>query len=91
MRITITKTVAMIIVYNSGELVKLTHIRPSVPPQFYANPEEDEGYGPVPPEPAEDNLAPTENSVNGHWDKRLNTFHKLMFIKAFKEEMVGGV
>ncbi|GFR70594.1 dynein heavy chain 6, axonemal-like [Elysia marginata] len=54
---------------------------------YYANAEEDESYGPGPPEPSEDNLAPSENSVNGHWDKRLNTFHKLMFIKAFKEEM----
>ncbi|XP_012945211.2 dynein heavy chain 6, axonemal [Aplysia californica] len=53
---------------------------------FHANPEEDEGYVEVPPEPADDNLMPNENAVNGHWNKRLNSFQKLMFIKAFKEE-----
>ncbi|CAL1541921.1 unnamed protein product [Lymnaea stagnalis] len=54
---------------------------------FFANPERYEGYGPEPPEPQADKFKPNEQSVNGHWDKRLNSFQKLMFVKAFKEEM----
>ncbi|XP_055873384.1 dynein axonemal heavy chain 6-like isoform X2 [Biomphalaria glabrata] len=55
--------------------------------KFNANPEKDESYVPLPPEPSPAQLAPSEHSVNGHWDKRLNSFQKLMFVKAFKEEM----
>jgi dynein heavy chain len=29
-----------------------------------------------------------EGQVRGHWDKRLTSFQKLLFIKAFHEEMV---
>jgi len=54
--------------------------------KFAANPPEDESYQAPPPEPADDNLTPSADHVNGHWNKRLNSFQKLMFIKAFKEE-----
>ncbi|XP_059155726.1 dynein axonemal heavy chain 6-like isoform X2 [Physella acuta] len=54
---------------------------------FFANPETYEGYEGEPAEPPDDNLMPSETKVNGHWNKRLNSFQKLMFVKAFKEEM----
>ena len=58
--------------------------------QIKANPDEDPGYGPEPaePDPAEDQEILDDGQVKGHWDKRLNSFQKLMFVKVFKEEKV---
>ncbi|BFZ25685.1 hypothetical protein BsWGS_28724 [Bradybaena similaris] len=54
---------------------------------FSANPEKDDGYGGEPSEPSEENPLVGETSVKGHWNKRLSNFQKLMFVKAFKEEL----
>ena len=61
--------------------------------QIRANPEEDSGYGPEPPapDPAEDQEQIDDGTVKGHWDQRLTSFQKLMFIKVFKEEKVISV
>ncbi|XP_060586003.1 dynein axonemal heavy chain 6-like [Ruditapes philippinarum] len=52
------------------------------------NPETDDSYGPEPdaPDAAEDQEIIDDGTVKGHWDKRLTSFQKLMFIKVFKEE-----
>ena len=59
--------------------------------QIKANPDTDPGYIPEPPEPdpAEDQELLDDGTVKGHWDKRLNSFQKLMFIRVFKEEKVS--
>ncbi|KAH3860157.1 hypothetical protein DPMN_023048 [Dreissena polymorpha] len=56
--------------------------------KIQANPETDPGYGPVPdpPQEGEDKDIVDDGQVKGHWDKRLTSFQKLMFIKVFKEE-----
>ncbi|XP_056004113.1 dynein axonemal heavy chain 6-like isoform X1 [Ostrea edulis] len=54
-----------------------------------ANPETYEAYGALPPEPqgVPGALEDMESDdTKGHWDKRLTTFQKLMFIKVFKTE-----
>ncbi|KAL8568337.1 Dynein heavy chain 6, axonemal [Nucella lapillus] len=52
-----------------------------------ANPLDWDGYGPLPPEPKEGADEEYQEGVaRGHWDKRLTSFQKLMFIKSFKEE-----
>jgi len=62
--------------------------------QIHANPDKHEGYGPTPDEPEpliegqEPELEAYNGEVKGHWDKRLTSFRKLMFIKVFKEEKV---
>lgn len=60
--------------------------------QIYANPEKFDGYEAEPPEPKplkEGEEPPEYNGkTKGHWDKRLTSFQKLMFIKVFKEEKV---
>lgn len=53
-----------------------------------ANPAEFEGYGPVPPEPTGSEEV-KEGQVVAHWDKRLTSFQRLIFIKAFKDEKVA--
>lgn len=55
-----------------------------------ANPAEFDGYGPVPAEPKEGEEV-KEGQVVGHWDKRLTSFQKLVFIKAFKDEKVWQI
>ena len=56
---------------------------------MHANPDEFEGYGPLPPEPqGEPGEVDESDDIKGHWDKRLTTFQKLMFIKIFKTEKV---
>ena len=54
------------------------------------NPAEWEKYGPLPPEPKEGETT-KEGQVKGHWNLRLTTFQKLIFIKAFKDEKVGSL
>lgn len=54
-----------------------------------ANPESYETYEGVPPEPqgvpgAMEDME--SDNTKGHWDKRLTSFQKLMFIKVFKTE-----
>ena len=57
-----------------------------------ANPEKWNGYGPEPPAPtphnAEEGESIKEGQTKGHWDKRLSSFQKLLFTKAFHEDMV---
>jgi dynein heavy chain len=57
-----------------------------------ANPETDDGYGPEPPEPkpGEEQEDGDEGKVKGHWDKRLTSFQKLIFLKVFKVEKVNS-
>ena len=55
--------------------------------QVYANPETSANYGPEPAAPKE---GEESDGVKGHWDQRLNSFQKLIFIKSFKEEKVGS-
>ena len=55
-----------------------------------ANPPEWEKYGPLPPEPKEGE-EPKEGQVKGHWNMRLTTFQKLIFIKAFQDEKVSDL
>ena len=43
---------------------------------------------PEPPEPKEGAEVKDDDSVKGHWNKRLTSFQKLIFIKAFQEEKV---
>ncbi|KAK3599709.1 hypothetical protein CHS0354_037182 [Potamilus streckersoni] len=59
--------------------------------EIHANPSSLDIYGPEPPEPqppkeGEEKQEEDDGKVKGHWDKRLNSFQKLMFIKVFKEE-----
>ena len=62
-----------------------------------ANAEADPAYGPEPPEPAppqepkegeEVKQEEYDGQVKGHWHKRLTGFQRLVFIKAFAEELV---
>jgi len=69
-----------------------------------ANPESWEGYGPLPPKPALEKTAPASEAgvgdgkpasskersepLKGHWNLRLSSFQKLIFIKTFQEEQV---
>lgn len=55
--------------------------------QVDVNPAQDDDYEPLPPEPSEGDKS-EDAKVKGHWDKRLTSFQKLMFIKAFQEEKV---
>ena len=57
--------------------------------QVEANPDDWEGYGPLPPEPSGEDTY-KEGVARGHWDLRLTSFQKLMFIKSFQEEMVSA-
>ena len=55
------------------------------------NPETLESYGPLPPEPAplqegQEQEEDNSGAIKGHWDKRLTSFQKVMFVKVFKEE-----
>lgn len=54
----------------------------------YANLPQWEKYGPLPPVPKEGEET-KKGAAKGHWDKRLTTFQKLIFIKAFKDEKVS--
>ena len=61
--------------------------------QVRANLENSPEYGPLPPEPVlhDDEDAGEEvavGKIKGHWNVRLNSFQKLIFIKSFKEEKV---
>ena len=63
--------------------------------QVHGNPEECEDYDPEPPEPSEDEIKKGQKGelednevIKGHWNMRLTSFQKLVFIKAFKEEKV---
>lgn len=53
--------------------------------QIRANPETDPDYGPEPPAPqeGEDTEVLDDGTIKGHWDKRLTSFQKLMFIKGW--------
>ena len=63
---------------------------------MHANPPEWKGYGPLPPEPTiqqeeesdENSKKVDDGKVKGHWNKRLTSFQKLVFTKAFQEEKV---
>ena len=59
--------------------------------QAKANPDTTDEYGPEPAEPTVggDRDDYEEGKVRGHWDKRLTSFQKLIFIKAFSEEKVS--
>lgn len=57
--------------------------------QVHANPEESEEYEPLPPEPESLTEPYVEGKTRGHWNKRLSSFQKLIFIRNFKEEMVS--
>jgi len=52
--------------------------------QIHANPDSDPGYGKEPdaPQEGEDQENIDDGQVKGHWDKRLTSFQKLMFIKG---------
>ena len=65
--------------------------------QLYGNEEKDPAYGPAPsaPEPLPDTVEEIMQQqsaevagVKGHWDIRLTSFQKLLFVKAFREEKV---
>ena len=67
-----------------------------------ANPDTWQGYEPLPPEPVfepaeetgEDRPASAKRSdskLKGHWNLRLSSFQKLLFIKTFEEEKVSDV
>ena len=60
--------------------------------QVAANPKSHPDYGPLPPEPEPrrhgDDPPKDDGKIKGHWDKRLTSFQKLIFIKAFQEEKV---
>jgi len=63
-----------------------------------ANPASWRGYGPLPPEPVLKDSKETEGQpafakardakLKGHWNLRLSSFQKLVFIKTFQEEKV---
>jgi len=66
-----------------------------------ANPASWRGYDPLPPEPVFKDSAETEEGkpgsekgrdvkLKGHWNLRLSSFQKLVFIKTFEEEKVMG-
>jgi dynein heavy chain len=45
----------------------------------------------LPPEPAplqegQEQEEDNSGAIKGHWDKRLTSFQKVMFVKVFKEE-----
>ena len=56
--------------------------------QVRANPEKDQGYGPMPAVPTKGQELQYDGKVKGHWDTRLTAFQKLLFIKAHKNEKV---
>jgi len=62
------------------------------------NPETWKGYGPLPPPPVFDASENTkegragvkkDSELKGHWDLRLSSFQKLVFVKTFEEEKVS--
>ncbi len=53
-----------------------------------ANPEKEACYGRLPPEPKEGAELKDDDTIKGHWNKRLSSFQKLVFVKAFQEEKV---
>ena len=55
-----------------------------------ANPAEWDKYGPLPAAPKPDEEVP-EGQTKGHWNERLSTFQKLVFIKAFKDEKASSI
>jgi len=69
--------------------------------QVRANAEKWEGYGPLPPTPVFETSDDAEegrpqsaavrkdSKLKGHWDLRLSSFQKLLFVKTFEEERVG--
>ncbi|XP_060075174.1 dynein axonemal heavy chain 6-like [Ylistrum balloti] len=60
--------------------------------EIHANPDEYETYEPLPPEPEplkegqEQEIEVDDGKIKGHWNLRLTSFQKLMFIKVFQEE-----
>ena len=58
--------------------------------QIYANPVEYETYGaePAPPTAGERERDRDDKRVRGHWNTRLTSFEKLVFIKVFTEKQV---
>jgi len=64
-----------------------------------ANPETWQGYEPLPPKPVFETPEEDEDGrprsvkkdakLKGHWDLRLSSFQKLVFVKIFEEEKVG--
>jgi len=73
--------------------------------QVRANPDEWDGYGPLPPKPTLEQMEDVEaesrpathssgrksemRSLRGHWNMRLTSFQRLVFIKTFEEEKVN--
>jgi len=67
-----------------------------------ANPEKWKGYGPLPPKPVFEEPEKTKDgsmvavkkiqdpNQKGHWNLRLSSFQKLVFVKTFEEEKVGS-
>ena len=59
-----------------------------------ANPAESKDYGPEPAVPTQQQVQEElekdddGSSIKGHWQERLSSFQKLVFIKAFQEEKV---
>lgn len=62
---------------------------------MHVNPESLPSYGPLPPEPHEEEIgkpaAEDDGKVKGHWNRRLTNFQKLVFIKSFAEDKVSTV
>ena len=63
-----------------------------------ANPDTWDGYEPLPPEPLEEpgedrpaSAKRADSKLKGHWNLRLSSFQKLLFIKTFEEEKVSEV
>jgi len=67
-----------------------------------ANPASWRGYDPLPPEPVLKESEETEDGtpgsgkagdakLKGHWNLRLSSFQKLVFIKTFQEEKVCAI
>ena len=65
--------------------------------QVNANPPECADFGPEPAVPTEQQIAEDLEkdddgaSIKGHWQQRLTSFQRLVFIKAFQEEKVGSI
>jgi len=66
-----------------------------------ANPEKWKHYDRLPPPPVFETPEETEegrppaiknpDKLKGHWDLRLSSFQKLVFVKSFEEEQVGYI
>lgn len=53
-----------------------------------SNPEDYPKHDPPAPQPTTEGGEPPP--LTGHWDERLNSFQKLIMVKAFREEKVQG-